>query len=103
MCRLSQNLEPVLNLLLFLSALLAGFTGAISGGQRADAPAVQQSVAQMRDSFAETVAQLPAPAPRRMATVRSPIVSELIVQPSWALQIVLPVFEIGRVNEKRLV
>lgn len=92
-----------MNLLLFLSALLTGFTGAISGGQRADAPAVQQSVAQALEIVAEAVTQLSTPAPQRMATVRSPIVSERVVQHYWALQIAMPILKIGRVNEKRLI
>ena len=99
----SRLLDAVLNLLLFLSALLTGFTGAIAGGQRTDAPAVQQSVAQVREIVAEAVVQSPASRPQRMPAVRSPIMSERIVQNFWALQIAPAAPAIGQVNEKRLI
>ncbi len=96
--------EPILELLLFLSALLTGFTGVISGERRTDAPAVQQSVAQALEIVAETVAQMPVPAARHVvATTRSPIMSERAARPCWALHAATPVLDARQVNEKRLV
>jgi len=95
--------ESILELLLFLSALLTGFTGVISGERRADAPAVQQSVAQALEIVAETVARTPAPARRTVAAARSPIMSERVSRPCWALRTATPMLNTRQVNEKRLV
>ena len=92
-----------MELLLFLSALLTGFTGVISGERRADAPAVQQSVAQALEIVAQTVARMPAPARPTVAAVRSPIMSERALRPCWALRTATPVLNARQVNEKRLV
>lgn len=95
--------EPILELLLFLSALLTGFTGVISGERRTDAPAVQQSVAQALEIVAETVAPMPAPARHIVAAPRSPVMSERASRPCWALHTAIPVANVRQVNEKRLV
>ena len=92
-----------MNLLLFLSALLTGFTGAIYGERRTDAPAVQQSVARALNIVAETVARVPATARHLLATSRSPILSEQAAQPCWQLQTAAPGLSVGQVNEKRLI
>jgi hypothetical protein len=95
--------ESILELLLFLSALLTGFTGVISGERRADAPAVQQSVAQALEIVAETEARSPAPARHTVAAARSPIVSEPALRPCWALRTATSMLNARQVNEKRLV
>lgn len=69
-----------MNLLLFLSALLTGFTGALSGEQRTTAPAVQQSVACALEMVAEATTQLSRTAPQRAGEIRSPFISEAAVR-----------------------
>jgi hypothetical protein len=49
-----------LQLLLFLSALLTGFTGMISGERTVERPTVERSAA----AAVETIAEIAAPAPR---------------------------------------
>lgn len=91
-----------MNLLLFLSALLTGLTGAISGGQRADAPAVQQSVARAVEVAAESVAQQPLAARQRTAAVRRPALSVRDTKPLWVLAADVPAADIARIFGKLL-
>jgi len=100
--RLYRDGKPLLNLLLFLSALLTGLTGAISGGQRADAPAVQQSVARAVEVAAESVAQQPLAAQQRTAAVQRPILSVVGTKPVWALAAAVPATDIARIFGKLL-
>lgn len=95
--------QLLLNLLLFLSALLTGLTGAISGGQRADAPAVQQSVARAVEVAAEYVAQQPLAARKFIAAARRPILSVLDTKPGWSLAVDAPATDIARICKKLLV
>lgn len=92
-----------MNLLLFLSALLTGLTGAISGGQRADAPAVQQSIARAVEATTEYVAQQPLAARPHTAAVQRSILSVLDTKPIWALAVDAPATDIARICEKLLV
>lgn len=92
-----------MNLLFFLSALLAGITGAISGGQRTDAPAVQQSLARSFEVSVEADLQTPAMLSQNRTAPRNPIGSEIAGQPSWALKTVIFTSDLSRVNEKLLV
>ena len=101
--RLSSLSETNLNLLFFLSALLAGITGAISGGQRTDAPAVQQSLARAIEVCVEADVQAPAMRSQSIAAPRSPISSEYAGQLFWALKTIISTSDLGRVNEKLLV
>jgi len=92
-----------LNLLLFLSALLTGFTGALSGERRTDAPAVQQSVARALEVVAEAVAVVPVRAPHVTATLLNPVLSERAARPYWAVQHAISGLDRVQVDEKRLV
>jgi hypothetical protein len=92
-----------LNLLLFLSALLTGLTGAISGGQRAEAPAVQQSIARAIEVTAENVVQQASPARQNTSAVRRPILSIIGMKPGWVLNFDVPATDVGRVYERLLV
>ncbi len=92
-----------MNLLFFLSALLAGITGAISGGQQTDAPAVQQSLARAIEVSVEADAQTPAMLTQNVITLRSPVSSECDGQPFWALKTIISPSDLDRVNEKLLV
>lgn len=92
-----------MNLLLFLSALLTGLTGAISAGQRADAPAVQQSIARAVEIAADKVVQQPSPTRQQATAIRRPILSVLGAKTGWALVADAPVIDIARINEKFLV
>lgn len=85
-----------MNLLLFLSALLAGLTGVISGGQRTDAHAVQQSVARTAEVAAEAVAQQPLVARHLQTGDRRPILSTLDTKALWALTSNVPTTDIAR-------
>lgn len=92
-----------MNLLFFLSALLAGITGAMSGGQRTDAPAVQQSLARAFEVSVEADVQTPAARSRSVAALRSGLTSERAGQPFWALKAIISTLDQSRVNEKLLV
>lgn len=91
-----------MNLLLFLSALLTGLTGAISGGQRADAPAVQQSIARAVEATADYVAPQPLAARSLAIAVPRPILSVLDARPLWALAAAAPATDIARTFGKLL-
>jgi hypothetical protein len=93
----------VLNLLLFISALLTGLTGAISGAQRADAPAVHQSIALAIEATAEKAAERASPQPVNVGTIRRPIHSTDTAKTGWALKFQDPAIEIGRIYERLLV
>ena len=95
--------EPMLNLLLFLSALLAGVTGAISGHARTDVPAVQQSAAQVCEIFVESAIQIPALAPIGMPRIQSSAHSGNPLVPGWPVKTFLFSRDIGQVLEKLLV
>ncbi len=92
-----------MNLLLFLSALLTGLTGAISGGQRADAPAVQQSVARSVEMAVENVAQQPLAERQLQTAVQSPILSARDTKPLQMLAADLPATDIVRVFGRLLI
>lgn len=100
MCSKSSILDKNLNLLFFLSALLAGITGAISGGQRTDAPAVQQSLARAFEASVEADVQTPTMLSRNITAPRSPIGSESAGQLFWAIKSIAFTFDLDRVNEK---
>ena len=99
---IEQSRKPNLNLLLFLSALLTGLTGAISVGQRADAPAVEQSIARAVETAAENVTQEPSLARGRLTATRRPILSNVDAKPVWALTVGTPAVDIRRICEKML-
>lgn len=84
-----------MNLLLFLSALLAGLTGVISGDQRTDALAVQQSVARTAEVAAEAVAQQPLAARHLQTGGQRPILSTLDAKALWALTANVPATDIA--------
>lgn len=92
-----------MNLLLFLSALLAGFTGAVSGERITDATAVQQSLGQALEIVAEVAGHMPAPARTAMALILSPVVSERTVRPAGPPQTARLAQDADRVNEQQLV
>lgn len=92
-----------MRLLLFLSALLTGLTGAISGGQRTDAPVVQQSLAHALETVVEASAQKPATLRSRMIVAHAEIISEPELQSARMFRLSLPAFDIARVHEKLLV
>jgi len=101
--RSNRHGKLLLNLLLFLSALLTGLTGAISAGQRADAPAVQQSIARAAEAVAESATQEPLAARSLATIVWRPIASVLGAKPGWVLTVDTRATDIGRMSEKLLI
>jgi len=91
-----------LNLLLFISALLTGLTGAFSGAQRAEAPAMHHTVAQAFEGVAEAVAQQASPARQIVFTSRRPVHATGIIA-GWVLKFQYPAVDIARVYERLLV
>jgi hypothetical protein len=91
-----------LNLLLFISALLTGLTGAFSGAQRAEAPAMHHTVAQAFEGVAEAVAQQASPARPIVFTSRRPVHATGIIA-GWVLKFQYPAVDIARVYERLLV
>lgn len=89
-----------MKLLLFLSALLTGLTGAVSGESRG-ALAVEQSVAQALERVAEAAVQVAAPVRQVAAAIRSPFVSEKQAAPCTDVALAIPL-DLSRVSEKRL-
>lgn len=96
-------METNLNLLFFLSALLAGITGAISGGQRTDSPAVQQSLTRALEVSVEADVQIPVMLSQNLTVLRRSIDAEWNGQFFWALTTIVPASDVERVNEKLLV
>ncbi len=92
-----------MNLLLFISALLTGLTGAISGAQRADAPAVHQSIALAIEAAAESVVERASLQPENAGAIRRPIHSTNSAKTGWALNFERPAIEIGLIYERLLV
>ena len=92
-----------MNLLLFLSALLTGLTGAISAGQRADAPAVQQSIARAVEIATDKVVQQSSPTRQQATAAHRPAFSALGAKPGWALVADAPAIDVARIYEKLLV
>ena len=89
-----------MNLLLFISALLTGLTGAMSSAQCAEAPAMHQSIAQAIEVAAEKTVQKASPERHDASAVRRPIVSILGASPVRVLKSDLPAIDIGRIYEK---
>lgn len=89
-----------MKLLLFLSALLTGLTGAVSGEGRG-VLVVEQSMAQVLERAAEAAVQVAAPVRQLAAAIRSPLVSEKQAFPCTDVALAIP-FDLSRVNEKRL-
>ena len=92
-----------MNLLLFLSALLTSFTGAISGQGRAGTPAVQQSAAQALEVVIETAIQIPALAPLGISQFQLSARSECAQKAGWAAKSFIFPRDVGQVFEKLLV
>lgn len=86
-----------MNLLLFLSALLTGLTGAISGHVRAGVPTVQQSAAQALEVAVETAIQIPAVVRVAMHQIQS----GCPLPTGWSVKSFQLSRDIGRVFEKR--
>ena len=91
-----------LNLLLFISALLTGLTGAFSGAQRAEAPAMHHSVAQVFEGVAEGVAQQASPARQNVLTSCRPVHATGMAA-GWVLKLHHPAVDIARVYERLLI
>ncbi len=92
-----------MNLLLFLSALLTGFTGVLSGEHRTVAATVQHSADRAREIVTEATAQLSAPAQRREEVALNSIVSERGIRHIRSIHQEPRALDTNAVNEKWLV
>ncbi|WP_219892421.1 hypothetical protein [Aquisediminimonas profunda] len=92
-----------MNLLLFFSALLAGLTGAITGGQRIHAPSVEHSVTQALEVAVKKAPGLFAPSRFRVDTIHTPLVSELLFRPHNANVSVMRTVDMFTIFAKRLI
>jgi hypothetical protein len=92
-----------LNLLLLISALLTGLTGAFSGAQRAETPAVHQSIAQAIEVTAETAVQQASPKWQDTTAIRRPVHAIVGHKPGWVLNFKRPAIYARRIYERLLV
>ena len=92
-----------LNLLLFISALLTGLTGAFSGAQRAEAPALHQSIAQTIEVASEKAVQQASPERQNANAIRRPVHATVGMKVIWALNVLHPALDIRRIYERLLV
>lgn len=92
-----------MELLLLLSALLTGLTGAMSGERRTEAAHVQQSAVATLEIIVEAAAEAVAPARHALVAVPSrPIASLTAASPAWRPRSVDVVQDLRRVTAKRL-
>lgn len=83
--------------------MLTGLTGAISGAQRAEAPAVHQSIALAIEAAAESVIERASLQPESAGAIHRPIHSTNSAKTGWALNFGYPAIEIGRIYERLVV